>query len=262
VAVCECESWNCDDIPLTREEIGVLELNWTKLARALAKAFGCDARDADCGCPNTRQIGAFSSAAAMPIFLVVQHDATSFRQAVTQLVARQRSHFVVLAPTTRFVDARSRELFANANAGLVALDPLLSLSADGSLRSAKSAGELFSPFLSEMREAATDNEARQLFAMAKAMNPEGKVILAPPFEVLRLYCVENLSRNEIAKRCRCAPSLVSLRFRELEQKFQRSMKSLRTLSDSFGRIDDSLSDPRAKHIHRKSAIDDGRFDED
>ena len=26
VGVCRCESWNCDDIPLTREEIGVLEV--------------------------------------------------------------------------------------------------------------------------------------------------------------------------------------------------------------------------------------------
>src|SRR6266516_2677868 len=49
VAVCACEPWNCPDLKLTPVDIEILELNWSKLARALCKAFGLAARPADPG---------------------------------------------------------------------------------------------------------------------------------------------------------------------------------------------------------------------
>src|SRR6266478_2518992 len=42
VAVCACNSWNCDDLKLTPADIQILELNWPKLARALCHALGLD----------------------------------------------------------------------------------------------------------------------------------------------------------------------------------------------------------------------------
>jgi hypothetical protein len=35
VGVCRCESWNCDDIALKEEDLVLLELNWSRLGRAI-----------------------------------------------------------------------------------------------------------------------------------------------------------------------------------------------------------------------------------
>lgn len=42
VAVCRCEPWNCDDIPLEPADTMLVELNWAKLGRAIASALDCD----------------------------------------------------------------------------------------------------------------------------------------------------------------------------------------------------------------------------
>ena len=36
VGVCRCDSWNCDDLALREEEIVLLELNWSRLGRAIS----------------------------------------------------------------------------------------------------------------------------------------------------------------------------------------------------------------------------------
>src|SRR4051812_12507331 len=41
-AVCRCAPPNCPDIPLTPEDIVLLELSWTKLARSLCCVFALD----------------------------------------------------------------------------------------------------------------------------------------------------------------------------------------------------------------------------
>src|SRR5512138_2103696 len=35
VAVCRCERWNCDDIPLQPGDIALWELSWARIGRAL-----------------------------------------------------------------------------------------------------------------------------------------------------------------------------------------------------------------------------------
>jgi hypothetical protein len=260
VAVCECESWNCEDIPLRREDVAMLELNWNKLGRAVAKALDCEAREADFGIAATKQIASFASA-ALPVVLTIQHDREEFLSAVGQLVARLRERFILLAPTSQWFDGNAKAMLANARAGFFDFQSHLQLTRGG-LRAKKSGGELFSPFLPEMKEAVTDDEAGRLFALLKQLDDETKVRRAPVIQVFRLYCLDNLSREAVAKRCGCVPSLITKRLHAIEKKLGRKPTELRKLSSQFERIDDSLSDSRAKHVHRKSAIDEGDFDED
>ncbi len=260
VAVCECESWNCEDILLARGDVTPLELNWSKLGRAVAKAFGCDAKECALGLMATKQIAAFANA-ALPVVLTIQHDAEEFRGVVAQLAARLRGRFILLAPTRRWFDAGTQEMLAHANAGVFDLESYLTLGANG-LRASKSAGDLFSPFLPEMKEAVTDDDARRLFALLEQLDSETVVRKAPVSQVFRLYCVKGLSRNEVAKRCGCVPSLITERLHAIENKLGRKPIELRALSSHFESIDDSLSDSRASHIHRRSALDDGGSDDD
>jgi hypothetical protein len=111
--------------------------------------------------------------------------------------------------------------------------------------------------------AASDDEARRLFALLKALETESYYRKAPVTRVFQLYCLEGLTRDKVAKKCRCAPSLVTLRLRAIESKLGRKASALRQISDHFDRIAASLSDDRARHIHRPNALDDpGDDDED
>ena len=104
-------------------------------------------------------------------------------------------------------------------------------------------------------EVASDDDARRLFALLQALESESNYRKAPVTRVFQLYCLEGLTRNAVAKQCHCAPSLVTLRLQAIESKLGRKASELRHLSGHFEQIAESLTDDRARHIHRESAMD-------
>ena len=157
VAVCRCDPWNCDDIPLIDADLVVYELSWPKLGRALAGAFGFAAKGGGFKLPGTMQIGAYASA-AVPVVLTIQHEPAEFRSVVAELAARLREPFILFAPTSRFVDGTCKELLANCRAGFFALESHVSLTTQGNLQARKTGAELFARFLPEEKEPQHENE--------------------------------------------------------------------------------------------------------
>lgn len=258
VGVCSCDPWKCENIELSAADAARWGLDWKRFGRAIAKAFGVEPKESDLAAPACVQIAALGT--DLPVILTIHGDGEEFRSAMAQLVTQLHEHFVVLAPTARFYNAHTAGLLRNAHAGFFDLETWMKLTPNG-LRALKSGGELFSPFLPAMKEAVSDNVARQLFALLEQLDSETVVRKAPVSQVFRLYCVKGLSRNEVAKRCGCVPSLITERLHAIHRKLGRKPIELRVLSSQFESIDDSLSDSRARHIHRKSALDDGRSDE-
>jgi hypothetical protein len=82
---------------------------------------------------------------------------------------------------------------------------------------------------------------------------------SPTRKVFRLYCQEGLNRAEVARRCGCVESLITLRLQPIEARLGRKPAELRALSGHFDGIENSVSDPRARRIRRQSASDDDRF---
>jgi hypothetical protein len=259
VGVCDCEDESCDDLTLTAEDIAVWEVNRERMGRAIAKALGCEPKLTDFVPPHILQIASFGPT-SLPVMLVMARDRGEFYAAVVEMVARLGEHFVVLAPTRRFFNAKVQELLNGAHAGFFDLEAHVRIAQSGGLQSNKSGGELFSPFLRSMNEPASDDEARRLFALLKQLD-EGKVVKAPVIQVFRLYCVEGLSRSKVAGKCGCAASLVTLRLKEIEKKLGRKAVQLRELSSHFEKIEESLTDDRARKVRRGSAIDDDRFED-
>jgi len=70
VAICQCESWSCDDLPLTVEDLTLWTLSWSRLGRVLCQAFGLQSKTADLHLPGTRQVGAWSTD-AVPVILTL-----------------------------------------------------------------------------------------------------------------------------------------------------------------------------------------------
>ncbi len=103
-------------------------------------------------------------------------------------------------------------------------------------------------------EPVTDDEARRLFALLRALELESKFHKAPVTRVFMLYCLDGKSRDAVARDCNCSPALITLRLKAIEKKLGRKATALRQISGHFEQIADSLSDSRARRIDRRSAI--------
>ncbi len=255
VAVCGCEPCNCADIPLTAEDVMLLELKTATLGRAIAKSFECDAKDVDLGLPGTKQIAAFGNA-ALPVVLTIQQDRASLAGAVAQLVAKLKEHFILLAPTSRFLDANSSGLLKSAKAGFFDLESNLIFLPGGKFQARKSGGELFSPFLPQNEDAVSDGEARQVFALMKSLDLGTKYRKAPLEKVFHLLVNEDKSQVFAARNCNCSEPLISLRVRQIEKKMKRSLGELKKLAARLSEMSATVEDSRARKIYHRGLTDD------
>jgi hypothetical protein len=225
VAVCDCEPCNCDDIALVADALAVWKLNETKLGRAVARAFGCDAKEMDFGIHRTKQIGSFG-ATSVPVVFTVQHDQKNFSSVVGQLVARIQGPFILLSPSRQFFDGNSQGLLRNVKAGFFDLETNLVLAGSGVLQARQSGGELFSEFLPEQREALQDSVAEKVIAMVSKLRSERGKQKAPLLDVFNYLVLDGISKIQAATQCGCTPGLISLRVKELESRFGMPVEQL------------------------------------
>lgn len=261
VGICRCESWNCDDLVLQPEDIVVLELNWTRLGRAIARAFDCEPKEIDLKVRSTRQIATFG-ASGLPIVLTMQAERHHFRQVITELMARLRRPFVLLAPTCRHVDVLSLELLANAQAGFCPLDDTLTLLPSGLLHSPQSAGELFSQYLPAQPDGTSRAAAaRQVFALIEQMESESPTKPPTVLTVFRLYCLRGLSAQAVADKIGCAKATILNRLRVIERLTGMKPEQFREQSDQFARMETGLTAGPARSIYRPGLAQEGGEDD-
>ena len=232
VGVCRCESWNCDDIPLTEEDLVLLELNWSRLGRALASAFGLDPKEAAFGVPGAMQIGSFGGA-GLPIVLSIQHEPGEFRAALTELAVRLREGFIVLSPTSRGCDVRSKELLASAKAGFFDLESQVALLPTGKLDARRSGGALFAGHVPETKELVRDSESLRVFRLFGELLAMGTKLKASPARVFDLMVFQKRSKAETAVACKCAASLITRRVALIEGHFQMRIEKLRAFASDL-----------------------------
>jgi len=145
-AVCACDPWDCDDIPLTPEDIALYGIDLAALGQAVAKAFGFQRREAAMDLPGTVQIGAWTDQ-AIPVILTVHWDGEGFRHVIAELAIRLRKGFLLLSPTMRFVNGPIFERVASVGAGILPLEACLRLMPDGSLQALRPVQDLLAPFV-------------------------------------------------------------------------------------------------------------------
>jgi hypothetical protein len=250
-AVCTCEPWNCADLILSAADIQVLELNWPKLGRALGEVFGLDSKFSDLRIHQTCQIGSWG-ADAVPAILTIQSEPHSLRPVLCELIARLRKRFILIAPSHRHLDATCHELMANADAEFFALENLIVF--DGPLRlMGKIPGELFARFSPQPKEAEQD-VARRAFALIQALDSE--IGMKPPtlLSVFRLYCIEELSADHIARIQHCSKATIISRLNQIRARTGVDPQDLRRISGHLRKVEEAFEDSRASHIHRERLI--------
>ena len=231
VGVCRCDSWGCDDLPLTAPDVTPLALNLPRLGRAIAQALDCEVRDRETGISCVRQIGAFG-ATAMPVLFTIPCDADSLTHRIAELTARLRSPFALWLPTSRRLELRSRELLTGVGAATFSLDTHVQLLPGGRLHTSSHAGELFSDLLPDRRDPMEPNEARRLFHMVEKLRSQHPHRKAPVHDVFALLVLEGRTQREAADACACSTGLISTRVRELENEFGTPLAKLRALATS------------------------------
>jgi hypothetical protein len=107
----------------------------------------------------------------------------------------------------------------------------------------------------------TESVARQAFGLVRKLDEEEGARKPSLLTVLRLYCVDNLSVRQIARKSGCSIGTVMNRLQTLAQKIGVRPETLRAYSAQFERMEEELSESRAREIYRKGQAD-GGDDED
>jgi hypothetical protein len=256
-AICRCDPPSCPDILVTLDDIVLLELSWTKLARALCHVFALDYKPADLGLLNTRQIGSWSLD-AVPVILTIQHERGWFRTVLLELLARLRQRFILLAPTAKNIDAVSHELLASSDAAFFSLEATVGFNEEGALRVTNlPPSELFAKFTPQPRDA--DEEiASRAFALVHQLDSQGTRKSPSVLAVFRMYCIDGQSLSTIARKCGTTRMTIRHRLRLVETKTGMDIDQLRKVSAHLEKAEANFNDSRASHIHRKNLI----YDED
>ena len=253
VGVCRCESWNCDDIPLKEEDLVLLELNWSRLGRGIAKALGCEAKEATLGVPGLLQVGSFGSD-GLPVVLCIQHEPGELRAALAELGLRLQRPFALLAPTGRLMDAHCHAMIASARARFFGLESNLAVMPSGLLVAKKSAGEMFAGLLPERSEELSEDELRRIYArVLLTAKDERGAREAPIKDVFDLYCLKAFSAGEVAGKLNCSKATVMNRLVTLKRLAGVPALELRAYKPFFERVERELTDPRARKVRGKAA---------
>lgn len=116
-----------------------------------------------------------------------------------------------------------------------------------SLESGKQKAEI----LKEETESVSEEVARSAFALLQKLELDAPLKAPSVLTVFRLYCVDGLSAERVARKCRCAKGTVMKRLRFIERVTKTPPVEFRTVSGHLQQIDDDLNASGAREIYRR-----------
>ena len=149
VAVCGDQPKRCDRLVLTRQDIAIHELDTRRLCALVVGAFGIDpAFEEIAGLCQTWWAGDYHPQAGrrFPLFLAIQSDAASSRDAATQLCTATEAPFILTVPTVWICDLSVLDLLGRQQSRLAALSDLFENDGAGELVATDAARTLLAEF--------------------------------------------------------------------------------------------------------------------
>jgi len=225
-------------------------MNWAKVGQALCEALKLKPKAARCGPFNTQQVGCWSADAA-PVILTIQSHDREMLHVVTTLVTRIGKPFILLAPTAQHVGSSAREAMKTAGAIFVPLDAAVAVSEEGKLTPTRPPQELFAEFIPSLAEPQEEDEARRALALIEQLESDSPTGSPSVTAVFRLYCVEELTIEQIAKKCRCSVGTVANRLKLIKTRTGIEPKNLRRVSDHLDRMQGDLEEAKREYEQSK-----------
>lgn len=240
------------------------------------------------------EIGSYGDSAS-PVYLAfARHGALLIE--LEKLFATRPAPFVLLTPTLTAYNAQTNSALQRHGSAQVALSavlesPIRPISPISPTTPSDQFRQLLAPFrkrLTEQRESAgvlqkihraiaavqkqfrqlpgaaptppiPEDVARSAFALVQQLDSESRMKAPTVLTVFRLYCIEELSAERIAKKHHCSKPTILRRLELIRAKTGMDPAAFRTMSTHLSKLEDETRDSRAAHIHRKNLIydDDG-----
>lgn len=101
---------------------------------------------------------------------------------------------------------------------------------------------------SEDEPAVSEDVARSAFALLHKLGLDAPLKAPSVLTVFRLYCVDGMSADRVARKCRCAKGTVMIRLRFIEERTGVKAEQFRAISGHLHQIDDDLQASGAREI--------------
>ena len=101
------------------------------------------------------------------------------------------------------------------------------------------------------RPTVSEDVARSAFALLQRLDADKHGRKPTLLTVFRLYCVDGLSAEQVAVKCRCAKATVLNRLRIIEERTGTKADGFRAVSGHLARLEDEFNDSRARGIYRQ-----------
>jgi hypothetical protein len=188
------------------------------------------------------------------VVLTIQTDRHVFRCVLAELALRLQTPFILFAPTANHLDAAGRELLSHARAAFFALTSHALFTAQGTLQSTRTPGELFAQFNPPPGDSSAEDTTRKALAMVKALDPRKRIKQPSPGTVFSFYCIEGLSVAEVARKCRCSRGTILNRLEFIRLKTGADPIRVRRLSAQYERFEERIPDSRARRTSARGLI--------
>lgn len=285
IGVCSCGDGECEAFPLVPDQILIYGLDRLRLHGSLRKALALDPADQVPGAnpEPTPPVGLYAALQA-PVYLASPESDAELLRDIQRLRIQRPGPFILLTPTRRFHSPETESALERAGGLGLTLAGLVELQPGGDLRLTQPLEPLLAPWRSRLaargeietvlhrlqREIAAarrefghppapvqplpDEDALRLFALVRELEDTGGARKAPLLQVFRLYCLEGLPAEGVAKRCGCSKALIIQRLHQLRRKLGRNPAELRPFASQFEAIEASVSDPRARSLDRHRVL--------
>lgn len=259
-AVCQCEPWCCDTIPVTEKELVLYSPDPHAIGRAVARAFGFQPREREMGIPGVLQIGAFTDT-AIPAMLVVQPDRRMFHARICEVAAVLRQKFILIAPTATFMDGAAHGLLAGLGGMFIPLSATIRVTPAGQLQTIRPPLEILEP-VTPKTEPADESVVASALGLIQILDKDPVKKRPTHAEFFRLYCLDELSLSQIMRKTGCSRGTASYRKKRCETVLKAPLDTF----IRYGAVVDTLERQRreanARYIHKRGAIyGDAGFDE-
>src|SRR5262249_39565287 len=150
------------------------------------------------------------------------------------------------APTSSHFDAFAQEMLNRDGSAFFDLETHIDINESGSLLAVKPPGEMFQRFNPQPMDPVPEDAARQAFELLKKLESDGPTKEPSVTRVFRLYCVEALSAEQVARRCRSSKTTILRRLQLLHARTGIPPERLRHLCSHTAAFARPVEDDRAR----------------
>lgn len=107
----------------------------------------------------------------------------------------------------------------------------------------------------DARPTVSEDVARSAFALLQKLELDAPLKAPSVLTVFRLYCVDGMSAERVARKCRCGKATVVRRLQFIEARTGVKAEEFRAMSGHLQQLDEDLNASGARQIYRRGLVE-------